>query len=62
MSKTAVVSCSNCYFRSEGLCALPGDTPCPTFRAFAKGNLVPPRQAPLVLRPAPPRLVAAGAA
>ena len=24
------VTCADCYFRCEGLCALPGDDPCPT--------------------------------
>jgi hypothetical protein len=59
MSKAAVLRCSDCYFRHAGLCALPGDTPCPTFRAFAKGTLVPPRQAPLIVRPSAAVLVAA---
>ena len=55
-------SCKDCYFRREGLCALPGETPCPTFRAVAAGGqLQPPRQPRLVLRPAAP-LVAASAA
>ena len=31
-------SCKDCYFRREGLCALPGETPCPTFRAVAAGG------------------------
>lgn len=44
-------SCTDCYFRREGLCALPGDRPCPTFRAATAKGLTPPRQAPLVLRP-----------
>jgi hypothetical protein len=26
------VTCEQCYFRRAGLCALPGNTPCPTFR------------------------------
>ncbi|MDX6516718.1 MAG: hypothetical protein QOH73_2384 [Gaiellaceae bacterium] len=59
MSKAAVLRCSDCYFRHAGLCALPGDTPCPTFRAFAKGTLVPPRQAPLITRPVPVLVAAA---
>lgn len=54
-------SCNDCYFRREGLCALPGDTPCPTFRAVAAGGqLLPPRQPMLVLRS--PALAAAPAA
>ena len=55
-------SCNDCYFRREGLCALPGETPCPTFRAVAAGGqLLPPRQPRLVLRPVAP-LAAAPAA
>jgi len=55
-------SCKDCYFRREGLCALPGETPCPTFRAVAAGGqLLPPRQARLVLRPVTP-LASASAA
>jgi hypothetical protein len=52
---SAKSSCNDCYFRREGLCALAGDTPCPTFRAVTSaGKLLPPRQAPLVMRaPAP---------
>ena len=54
-------TCNDCYFRRSGLCALPGETPCPTFRAVAAGGqLQPPRQPRLVLRPAVP-LVAARA-
>jgi hypothetical protein len=48
-------SCNDCYFRREGLCALAGNTPCPTFRAVAAGGqLVPPRQPRLVIRPSAP--------
>jgi hypothetical protein len=43
-------TCDDCYFRREGLCALPGNERCPTFRAAA-GTLKPPKQAQLVLRP-----------
>jgi len=34
-----------------GLCALPGETICPTFRLQAAGRLVPPVQPRLVPRP-----------
>lgn len=47
------VTCDDCYFRQNGLCALPGNVPCPTFRAASAGALSPPRQPPLVPRPAP---------
>ena len=39
MSKRARATCNDCYFRRHGLCALPGDTPCPTFRAVSRGAL-----------------------
>ncbi len=48
MSKKALPTCTDCYFRREGLCALPGEVPCPTFRAAVTGELVPPRQPRLV--------------
>ena len=48
MSKLTEATCSDCYFRRAGLCALPGETPCPTFRAFAKGVMVTPKQPQLV--------------
>jgi hypothetical protein len=49
MGKSAV-TCEDCYFRRAGLCALVLEKPCPTFRAYTKGALSPPRQAPLVPR------------
>ncbi len=52
MSKRTEASCNDCYFRRAGLCALPGDTPCPTFR-LAACALEPPRQPRLVARPDP---------
>lgn len=51
MSKKTEVTCDDCYFRCAGLCALPGDSPCPTFRAHRRGALTPPQQARLVPRP-----------
>jgi hypothetical protein len=44
-------TCDDCFFRREALCALPGNTPCPTFRAAAVGSLTPPMQARLVPHP-----------
>lgn len=41
-------TCSDCYFRQRGLCALAGERPCPTFRLPVDGKLVVPRQAPLI--------------
>jgi hypothetical protein len=52
MSKRAEATCSDCYFRQAGLCALVVDTICPTFRAGNRGILVPPRHPPLVPRTA----------
>jgi hypothetical protein len=57
MSKHAGSTCADCYFRQAGLCALPGEVPCPTFRLAARGSLTPPRQPRLV-----PRSLAAVAA
>ena len=51
MSKRAKATCSDCYFRRAGLCALPGETTCPTFRLQAAGRLAPPQQPRLVPRP-----------
>ena len=48
MSKRVKASCSDCYFRREGLCALSLETPCPTFRAASVGKLTPPQQPRLV--------------
>jgi hypothetical protein len=50
MSKRVHATCDDCYFRRLGLCALPGETICPTFRR-AKSELAPPQQARLVPRP-----------
>lgn len=52
MSKRSESSCSDCYFRRAGLCALAGDTPCPTFRRASAGVLTPPLQPRLVARAA----------
>ena len=50
MSKRSTPTCSDCYFGRAGLCALAGETICPTFRAITKGNPVPPQQPRLVPR------------
>jgi hypothetical protein len=57
MAKRPSVTCADCYFRRAGLCALPGDDPCPTFRQYVRSGLEPPRQPSLV-----PRAVAAQSA
>ncbi|MDH4102546.1 MAG: hypothetical protein OEW52_07270 [Thermoleophilia bacterium] len=48
------ITCDECYFRREGLCALSGNVPCPTFRAATAGALTPPKQPRLVPRPLQP--------
>ncbi len=45
------VSCDDCYFRRQLLCALRLDDPCPTFRASGGGRLQPPQQLRLLERP-----------
>lgn len=45
------LTCDDCYFRREALCALSGNVPCPTFRATKSSSLTPPRQPQLVPRP-----------
>jgi hypothetical protein len=44
------VTCNDCFFRRAGLCALPLDNPCPTFRPARGGVLNPPPQPRLVPR------------
>ena len=62
MSKSGEVTCSECYFRRAGLCALAGDTPCPTFRVRRREALAPPLQPQLVARPLRPLAAAQPAA
>lgn len=50
MSKKIQATCNDCYFRCAGLCALPGEQICPTFR-LQSAHLAPPQQPPLVARP-----------
>jgi hypothetical protein len=51
MTKGLANTCDDCFFRRADLCAIPGNTPCPTFRA-AKAALKPPRQPQLIARAA----------
>ena len=53
MSKRNKATCSDCYFRRAGLCALPGEVACPTFRLQTNGSLTPPLQPRLVPRTLP---------
>ena len=51
-SRAAVkkVSCEDCYFRCNLLCALDLDEPCTTFRPDSPEGLRPPRQMRFVFR------------
>jgi len=48
VSKRPEATCDDCYFRRAGLCALQGQTICPTFRLDTVGKLAPPPQPRLV--------------
>ena len=52
MGKAKCVSCKDCYFGANGLCALNLAEPCPTFRPVERG-LRPERQLPVVSRTDP---------
>jgi len=54
------ITCDDCWFRQELLCALALEAPCPTFRRASFG-LAPPPQAPLVPLPQAAAYAAAGA-
>jgi len=43
------VTCEDCFFHRNMLCALDADEPCPTFRHHEQG-LTPPRQLAFVFR------------
>jgi hypothetical protein len=43
------ITCEDCYFSKNLLCALDQDEPCPTFRAHEQG-LTPPQQLSFVFR------------
>ncbi len=47
MTRQNAPTCDDCYFRSNGLCAMAPERPCPTFRAATR-VLQPPRQPRLV--------------
>jgi hypothetical protein len=38
------VTCEDCFFRRNGLCALGLDEPCATFRPYSAEGLKPPQQ------------------
>jgi hypothetical protein len=49
VAKGTRVSCDDCYFKRNGLCALNSDKPCATFRCAERG-LKPERQLAFVFR------------
>jgi hypothetical protein len=48
--KAAKLSCDDCYFKRNGLCALREDEACTTFRPNDPEGLKPPRQMRFVFR------------
>jgi hypothetical protein len=48
MKRRHHVTCDDCFFQRNGLCALLAREPCPTFRESTSGTLEPPRQPRLV--------------
>ena len=49
MAKGKRVSCEDCYFKRNGLCALRSEKPCGTFRCAERG-LKPEQQLAFVFR------------
>ncbi len=47
---TGKVSCDECFFRRQGLCACADERPCGTFRPDGPEGLRPPRQMRFVFR------------
>lgn len=52
-SKARCVTCDDCFFRKSNLCALRLSEPCPTFRPYARGEMVAPRQPQLITHQRP---------
>lgn len=53
MTTRPEITCDDCFFRRAELCAIPGNKPCPTFRACKSDRLAPPVQPKLIPRPQP---------
>ena len=49
-AKTKKVTCEDCFFRRNTLCALPLEEPCATFRPDHPDGLRPPQQMRFVFR------------
>jgi hypothetical protein len=49
-NKGRKVTCDDCFFGRNGLCALALDQPCPTFRPYSPDGLQPPQQLRFVFR------------
>lgn len=47
-SRARRITCADCYFGKNGLCALGLDEPCPTFRMDSPQGLMPPAQPALL--------------
>jgi hypothetical protein len=50
MAKAKKITCEDCYFRRNLLCALRLDEPCATFRPDSPEGLRPPQQMRFVFR------------
>ena len=50
MARPKPVTCEDCFFRRNLLCALRLDEPCPTFRPDTPEGLRPPQQMRFVFR------------
>ena len=48
--RVAKVSCEDCFFKRNALCALDCEEPCPTFRPDHPDGLRPPQQMHFVFR------------
>lgn len=53
--KKKAITCDDCFFNQNLLCALDKAEPCPTFRPAAADGLKPPRQLSFLFPPVQPR-------
>jgi len=49
-TKSRKVTCDDCFFKRNGLCALALEAACPTYRPYSPEGLRPPRQMRFVFR------------
>lgn len=52
--KRKAITCVDCFFDQNMLCALDKSEPCPTFRLAGPDGLKPPQQLSLLFPPTPP--------